>query len=95
MTLEENTEKVHDYSHKSINDFKLIIVNQLPTLTDQENRSIVTSFGSYSQDQSIENNTNRIMNHLLNRWNGNKSSTHPSSHAMTPAESVALKVYSI
>ena len=60
---------VHDYSHKSIDDFKLIIVNPSPKLTNQENRSIETSFGSSSQYQCIETNTKRILTHVLNIWN--------------------------
>ena len=37
--------KVHDYSQKSIDNFKMIAVNQSPKLTDQENCSMMTSFG--------------------------------------------------
>ena len=37
--------KVDDYSQKSIDNFKLVIVNPSPKLTDQEKRSIATSFG--------------------------------------------------
>ena len=78
-----------------IDDFNLIVVNPSPKLIDQENRSIATSFCSSSQDQSIENNTKIILNHILKRWNENKSSTNPSTHALTPAEIVALKLYFI
>ena len=35
------------------------------------------------------------MAHILKRWDGNKSSIHPSAHAMEPAEIIALKLYSI
>ena len=37
----------------------------------------------------------RLMTHILKHWNGNKSSAHPSTHAFTYAELVALKVYSV
>ena len=37
----------------------------------------------------------RIMTRIFKRWYGNKSSDHPSTHALTPDELVALKVYSI
>ena len=87
--------KVHYYSHKSIDYFRLIVVNLPPKLTGQEKRSIMTYFGYSSQDQSIENNTKIIMTHILNRLNGNNSSTHPSTHTMSPSESVSLKVYYI
>ena len=70
-------------------------MNPPPKLTDQEKHSIVTYFGSSSQDQSVENSTKIIMNHLLKRRNGKKSSTHPSAHAMTPTKILAVKVYSI
>ena len=92
---EENTEKVHDYSQKFIEDFNLIVVNPLPKLTDQENLSIVTFFGSYSQDKSVENNTKIIPTHVLNHMNENKSSANPSKHALTSYELLALKVFSI
>ena len=70
-------------------------MNPPPNLTDQENRSIETYFGYSYQDKSIEDNTKRILTHILKHWNVNKEVTRPSAHAMAPAESVALKVYSI
>ena len=66
-------------------------MNLSPKLTDQEKRSIATSFGSSSQDQCIETNKKRILTHVLNRWNEKKSSAHPST--LTPAETVAPKIY--
>ena len=78
-----------------IDDFKLIVINTPPKLNDQEKRSITTSFGSSYQDQSIENNREIIMTHILKRWNGKKSSAHPSKHALIRDEPVALNVYSI
>ena len=61
--------KVHYYSQKSIDGFKLIIVNPSPKLTDQEDSSIATSFGYSSQDKCIETSTKRILTHVLKRWN--------------------------
>ena len=55
---------VNDYSKKSIDDFKLIVVNPPPKLTDQERRSIATYFLTISHYQSIEKNTKRIMTHF-------------------------------
>ena len=52
-------------------------------------------FGYSFQYQSIENNKKRILTHILKRWYRNKSSAHPSAHAITPDEVVALKVYDI
>ena len=49
--------EVHGYAQKSIENSKLIVLNPSPKLPDQEKRSIVTSVGSYSQDQCIETNT--------------------------------------
>ena len=71
--------KVNYYSKKSIDAFKLIVVYPPPRLTDKGKRSLVTSFLIISQDQIIENNTKIIPNHILNHWNGNKSSAHPST----------------
>ena len=52
----------------------------------------MTYLGSSSQDQSIENNSKIILTRILKRWNGNKSSDHPSTHALKYSELVALKV---
>ena len=70
-------------------------MNQLPKLADQEKRSIANSFGYSYQDKFIETNENRILNNVLNRWNENKSIAHPSTCALTPAETVYMKIYSI
>ena len=78
-----------------IGDFRLIVVNPSPKLTDREKFSIATSFGYSSQDQGIENNTKRILPNILKRWNKNNSSAHPSKYTLTYAELVALKVYSV
>ena len=52
-------------------------------------------FDSSSQDQCIEANTKIIMNHVVMRWNEDKSIAHPSIFSLTPDETVALKIYSI
>ena len=64
-------------------------------LTDQENCSIPYSFGLSCQDQSTKNNKERVLTRIFKRCNGNKSSTHPIAHEMTPAEFVARKLYLI
>ena len=63
-------------------------MNPSPKLTDQEKRSIATSFGYSYQDQCIETNTQRILSHVLKRWNEKKSISHPSTCTLTPAEPV-------
>ena len=70
-------------------------MNPSPKLTDKEKRSIATYFVSSPQDKCIENNAKIIMTLVLKRWNENKSSSHPSIYTLTPAETVALKIYSI
>ena len=69
--------RVHGYSHKSIVDFKLVVVNTPPKLPDKEKRSITTSFFDYFQYQSIEKNTKRILTHILKRFNGKKIKCSP------------------
>ena len=64
-------------------------------LTNQEKKHIRNSFDASSQDQCIETNSKRIMTHVLRRWDENKSNAHPSSCALNPAETVAMKIYSI
>ena len=87
--------KVHEYYQKPIDDCKLIIMNPSPNLSDQEKRSIATYFGCSSQDQCIETNTKIILTRVLNHWNENNSIAHLSACALYPAETVALKIYSI
>ena len=87
--------KIDDYSQKSINDFELVIVIPSPKLTDQENKYVRNSFHPSSKDQCIETNLKRILTHVLRRCDGNKSNAYPSTSALTPAETVALKIYSI
>ena len=53
------------------------------------------SFDYSSQDQCIETNTKRIITHVLMRWNEDKSNSHPSTCALTAAETVSLNIYSI
>ena len=69
----------HDYSYKSIDDFKPIVVNPPSELTDKGKRNIATSFGYYYQYQSIENNTKTILTHVLKCWN-KKSQVHTQVH---------------
>ena len=70
-------------------------MNPSPKLTQQEKKSVMNSFDCYSQDQCIETNTKRILAHVLRSWNEYKSIAHPSTCALNPAETVALKIYSI
>ena len=86
--------KFHDYSQKSIDNFKLIVVNPSPKLTHQAKRSIATYFGSSSQDQCIETNIKKVLTRVLKRWNENKSSVHLITSALTQAKTVAMKIYS-
>ena len=46
--------KIHDYSQKSINDFKLFLVKPSPNLYDQEKKHVRNSFDASSQDQYID-----------------------------------------
>ena len=87
--------KMNDYSQKSINDFELVLVTPSPKLNDQEKKYVRNSFDASSQYHFIGTNSKRILNHVLRRWGGNKSNARPSTSALTPAETVALKIYSI
>ena len=73
----------------------MTVVNPPPNLIDKEKRVVVTYLLTISQDQSIENNTRIILNHILKGWDGNKSSAHPSAHVITPADVLSMKLYSI
>ena len=86
---------MNDYSQKSIDDFELVLVTPSPKATDQETKCIRNSFDVSSQDQCIKTTSKRILTHVLRRWDDIKSTAHPSTSATTPAETVAMKIYSI
>ena len=85
--------KMDDYSQKSIDDFEIVLVTPSPKVTDQEKKCVKNYFDASSQDQCIETNPQRILTHVLRRWDEIKSYAHPSTSALTPAETVALKIY--
>ena len=84
---------MNDHSQKSIDYFGLVLVTPSPKVTDQENKCVRDSFEVSSQDQSIENTSKIILTNGLRRWDDIESTEHPSTSAMTPAETVALKIY--
>ena len=55
----------------------------------------MNSFDSSSQEKCVETNTKRILTRVLNSWNEQNSIAHPSTCVLDPAETVALKIYSI
>ena len=70
-------------------------MNPYPKLTDKENKSVMNYFGASSQYQCIETNMKIILTHVLMRCNEYKSNAHPITCALTAAETVDLKIYSI
>ena len=66
-----------------------------PKVTDQEKNCVRNCFDVSSQYQSIENTSKRILTHVLMRWKEDKSNAHPSTSAMTPDQTLALKIYTI
>ena len=86
---------MNDYSQKSIDGFELVVVTPSPKVTGQEKKCVRNYFDVSSQDHAIENSSKRILTHILRRWEENKSNAHPSTSALTPSETVALKIYSI
>ena len=70
-------------------------MNPSPKLTELEKRRVMNSFDYTSQNQCIETNTKIIMTHFLMRREEDKYNAHPSICALTAAETVALKIYSI
>ena len=81
---------MNDYSQKSIDDFELVLVTPSPKVTDQEKKCVRNSFDALSQDQCIETTSKIILTHILRRSDDIKPTSHPSTGAMTPAETVAL-----
>ena len=86
---------MNDYSQKSVDDSELVLVTPSPKVTNQDNKYVRNSFDASSQYQCIETNSKRILTRVLRCWDDIKSNAHPSASAMTPAETVALKIYSI
>ena len=72
-----------------------MLVTPSPKVTDQEKKCVRNSFDVSSQDQCIETTSKKILTHVLRRWYYIKSTAHPSTSAITPAETVAMKIYSI
>ena len=70
-------------------------MTQSPKVTDQEKKYVRNSFDVSSQYQCIETISERIMTHVSRHWDDIKYTAHPSTSEMTPAETVALKIYSI
>ena len=66
-----------------------------PKVTNQEKKCAKNSFDASSQDQCIETNSKRIMTRVLRRLDDIKSNAHPSTSAMTPDETVSLKIYQL
>ena len=64
-------------------------------VTDQEKKCVGNYFDASYQDKCIETTSKRILTRVLWRWDDIESTAHPSTSAMTPAETVALKIYSI
>ena len=87
--------KMNDYSQKSMDDLELVLVTPSPKVTDQEKKCVGNCFDVSSQDQSIENTSKRILTHVFRCWDDIESTAHPSTSAMTPDETVSLKIYSI
>ena len=75
--------KMNDYSHKSIDDFELVLVTPSPKVTNQEKKCVSNSFDASFQYQCIETNSKIILTHSLRRWDEIKSNAHPSTSALS------------
>ena len=49
----KRSKKMNGYSHKSIDDFEIVLVTPSPKVTDQEKKCVRNSFDVSSQNQSI------------------------------------------
>ena len=47
----------------------------------------------FSQEKSIENNSKRILTHILRHWNECTPILHPSTNEFTPQEHAELKTF--
>ena len=86
---------MNGYSHKSIDDFEIVLVTPSPKVTDQEKKIVRNCFDDPSPYQYIEKTSKRLLTRVLRRWKEDKSNAHPSTSAMTTSETVDLKIYTI
>ena len=91
-TLQRKRQKKVNYMENSFDDFKLMVVYPSPKLHIDDLVII-----SKCDVPGIKKGTNeviskRVLTHLLKRWDQNKTQSHPSSIALSPAEHVSLKV---
>ena len=70
-------------------------MNPSTKLSDLEKKHVMNYFDSSSKYQCIGTNTEIIMTHVLMLWKEDKSNAHPSTCALTAAETEALNIYSI
>ena len=94
-TLQKNRQKPVDYRDNSLDDFKLMIV--YPHQKLHIDYLVILSKCNVSGTKKGTNEVidKRVLTHLLKRWDQNKTQSHPSSTALSPAEHVSLKVCNI
>ena len=79
----------------SFDEFRLMIVDPHPKLHIDDLVILYKCNGPGMKKGTNEVIAKRVLNHLLKRWDRNKTQSHPSSSALSPAEQVSLKVCDI
>ena len=91
-TLQRKRQKPFDYRNNLFDDFRLMIVDPHPKLDSDESEVLSNCYGQSMKNESNGNISNTVLTHILKRWDGNKTQSHPSSIAMTLVEHISLKV---
>ena len=94
-TLQRKRQKQVDYMEHSFDDFKLIVVYPSPKLHIDDLVILSKCDVPGMKKGTNEVIAKRVLTHLLKRWDQNKTQSHPSSSALSPAEHVSLKVCDI
>ena len=72
-----------------------MIVYPHPKLDSDQLELLSNCYGQSMKNQSNKDIANMVLTRLLKRWDQNKTQSHPSSTAITSAEQISLKVFSI
>ena len=79
----------------SFDDFRLMIVDPHPNLHIDDLVILSKCNVPGMKKGTNEVIAKRVLTHLLKCWDQNKTQSHPSSSALSPAEHVSLKVCDI
>ena len=78
--------------NNSFDEFWVMIADPPPKLNSDKSDVLYFCYSQSKENKSNKVISKMVLTHLLKRWDENKTCSHPSSIAMTPAEHISLKV---